>query len=80
MFSLRERGVAALAETNGQRRLSELSAVQVRQVIERHVADEGAANFVIASAAVQPSQEKKQLKERRKTNNDPVGIHLSVDP
>ena len=35
MFSLRERCVAALAETNGQRRLSELSAVQVRQVIER---------------------------------------------
>ena len=35
MYELRTRGVAALSAPNCQRRLSELSAVQVRNVIER---------------------------------------------
>jgi len=35
MYSLRERGAAALKEPDCQRRLAELSAAQVQQVVER---------------------------------------------
>jgi hypothetical protein len=38
MFSLRERGTAALAEPETQRRLAELSSAQVRDVIARLIA------------------------------------------
>jgi hypothetical protein len=31
--------------------------VEVREVIDGHVADEGAANFIVARAAVQPAEE-----------------------
>jgi hypothetical protein len=36
--------------------------VEVREVIDGHVANEGAANFVVSRAAVQPAQEEKELK------------------
>lgn len=35
MFSLRERGIAALAEPDTERRLSELSPAQIEQCMER---------------------------------------------
>src|SRR5271165_6938546 len=37
------------------------SAVDVREVVEGYVADEGAVDFVIAHAAVQPAQEEDEL-------------------
>jgi hypothetical protein len=39
--------------------------VNVRQVIRRHVAHEGARNFVIAHAAVQPVQKEDELRHDR---------------
>jgi hypothetical protein len=38
------------------------AVVQMWKVVEGHVADEGASNFVVAGAAVQPAQKDKQLK------------------
>jgi hypothetical protein len=38
--------------------------VEVREVIDGHVADEGAANFVVACAAMQPAQEDAELNDR----------------
>jgi len=35
--------------------------IEVREVIDGHVADEGDANFVVAGAPVQPAKEEKQL-------------------
>src|SRR5580698_7007032 len=68
-----------------RRRLLELDAelagdfakgvVEVREVVDGHVANEGAANFVVARAAVQPAQEEKELKARREDNGDPVRVH-----
>jgi len=49
--------------------------IQVREMIDGHVANEGAANFVVARAPVQPAEEEKELKTCRETDNDPVGIH-----
>jgi hypothetical protein len=49
--------------------------IEVREVIDGHVANEGAANFVVAGAAMQPAKKEEQLKARGKANDDPVGIH-----
>ncbi len=35
------------------------TVVEMRKVIESHVANEGAANFIVACAAVQPSNKEK---------------------
>jgi len=52
--------------------------VKVREVIDGHVANEGAANFVVASAAVEPTKKEEQLEERGKANDYPVGIHRGL--
>jgi hypothetical protein len=52
--------------------------IEVREVIDGHVTDESAANFVVARAAVQPAKEEEQLQARRETDDDPVGIHKSL--
>jgi hypothetical protein len=52
--------------------------VEVREVVDGHVANEGAANFVVAGAAVQPAKKEVQLEARGKANDDPVGIHRGV--
>jgi hypothetical protein len=49
--------------------------VEVREVIDGHVTNEGSANFVVARAAVQPAEEEKHLQERGEGDDDPVGIH-----
>ena len=49
--------------------------IEVRKVIDGHIANKGAANFIVASAAVQPAKKEEQLKARGKANDDPVGIH-----
>ena len=49
--------------------------VEVGEVVDGHVANEGAANFVIARASVQPAEEEKHLQERGESDDDPVGIH-----
>ena len=49
--------------------------IEVREVVDGHVANEGAANFVVAGAAVQPAEEEEQLEARGEADDDPVGIH-----
>jgi hypothetical protein len=49
--------------------------VEVREVVDGHVTNEGSANFVVARAAVQPAEEEKHLQERGEGDDDPVGIH-----
>jgi hypothetical protein len=51
--------------------------IEVRKVIDGHVANESTADFVVACAAMQPAKKKEQLQARGKTNHDPVGIHRS---
>src|ERR1700722_18780203 len=36
--------------------------IEVREMIDGHVSNEGAANFVVTGAAVQPAEEEDQLK------------------
>ena len=50
--------------------------VNVRKVIEGHVANEGAANFVVAGAAVQPAEKDEKLKARGNADDDPIRIHV----
>jgi hypothetical protein len=49
--------------------------VEVREMVNSHVADEGAANFIVTGAAVQPAEKKVKLETRWETNDDPVEIH-----
>jgi hypothetical protein len=49
--------------------------VKMWQMVESHVPDEGAANFVIACAAMQPAEENKKLNASREGDDNPVGIH-----
>ena len=49
--------------------------VEVWQVIDGHVADKGAANFVIAGAAVQPADEEEELNTRGECDDDPGDVH-----
>jgi hypothetical protein len=52
--------------------------IEVGKMIDGHVADEGAANFVVACAAVQPTKKEKHLEARGETDHDPVGVHRSL--
>jgi hypothetical protein len=52
--------------------------IEMREVIDGHVANEGAADFVVAGAAVQPAKKKEHLEARGETNHDPVGIHKNL--
>ena len=49
--------------------------VKMRKVVDGHVADERAANFIITSAAMQPTEKDEELDDRSETNYDPVGVH-----
>jgi len=51
--------------------------IDMREVVECHVANEGAANLIVARAAVQPTEKKEQLNARGDTGNDPIGVHGS---
>jgi hypothetical protein len=52
--------------------------VEVREMIQGHVANEGAADFVVAGAAMKPANEHGELRERGKGDNDPVRVHEGV--
>jgi hypothetical protein len=52
--------------------------IQVRKVVDGHIADKRAANFIIARAAMQPSEENRELDEARESDDDPVGIHSGL--
>jgi hypothetical protein len=52
--------------------------IEVRKMIDGHIANESPANFVVAGTAVQPAKEEKQLEARGETNHDPIGIHRSL--
>ena len=49
--------------------------IEVREVVDGHVANEGAANFVVARAAMQPAEEEEKLEARGEGDDDPVGVH-----
>jgi hypothetical protein len=44
-------------------------------MIDGHVADEGAAYFVVTRAAVQPPQKNEELDARSEAYDDPVWVH-----
>ena len=52
--------------------------VEMRKMIDGHVANEGAANFIVAGAAMQPAEEKEKLDARGKADHDPVGVHRGL--
>jgi hypothetical protein len=52
--------------------------VEMRKVVDGHVADKRAAHFIVAHTAMQPPQEEERLQARGKADDDPVGIHKSV--
>jgi hypothetical protein len=52
--------------------------IEVGEMIDGHVSHEGAANFIIAGAAVQPAKKEKHLEARREADHDPVGIHRGL--
>jgi len=51
--------------------------IEVRQMIDGHVAHEGAAYFVVTRATVQPPQKDEELDAGSKADNDPVWVHGS---
>ena len=53
--------------------------VEVRKVVDGHVSNERAANFIVTCSPVQPSKKEKTLNARGKSDDDPVGIHKSVE-
>jgi hypothetical protein len=52
--------------------------IEVRMVVDGHVAHEGAADFIVAHAAMQPTKKEETLHARGKTDDDPIGIHRFV--
>jgi len=50
------------------------AVVNVRQVIRRHIVDEGARDFVISNATVQPPQENCEVRGGSKDKRAPVRI------
>jgi len=49
--------------------------VEVWEVIDGHVADEGAANFVVTRAAMKPAKEDEELNAGGEGDDDPVWVH-----
>src|SRR3972149_11459483 len=49
--------------------------IDVRQMIDGHIADKGALDFLVAQAAMQPAQKHDQLREQGEGDDQPVGIH-----
>lgn len=49
--------------------------IDVRQMIESDVADEGAVDGGIAQAPMQPAEENTKLREKSKSKDQPIGIH-----
>lgn len=49
--------------------------IDMRQMIDGHVADEGALDIRIAQASMQPTQENAKLGEQREGHDQPIRIH-----
>src|SRR6266436_63126 len=52
--------------------------VKMGEMVDGHVSYKCAANFVVARAAMQPSEKHDKLDKRGETGDDPIGIHGSV--
>jgi hypothetical protein len=76
---------AIQVEETNRRRIIDLDAmmrgdapqnvIDVRQMIKSYVADEGAFNGGIAQTPMQPAEENTELREQRKGNDQPIGVH-----
>ena len=53
--------------------------IDVRQMIDRHVAHEGAVDFVVSRATMQPAQKNSELSDDCGRYDEPVGIHGSAN-
>jgi hypothetical protein len=53
--------------------------IDMRQMIDGYIADEGAFDGGIAQTPVQPTQENTELREQRKDNDHPIWVH-ECDP
>lgn len=49
--------------------------INVRKMVKGHVADESAFDGGIAKPSMKPSEKNTQLREQRKRNDQPIGIH-----
>jgi hypothetical protein len=49
--------------------------MEMWEMIQGHVAHEGAAHFIVSHAAVQPAEEDEELEAGGESDNDPGGIH-----
>jgi len=47
----------------------------VREMVEGHVVNKCALDGGIAKPSMQPAEENTQLREQRKCNDQPIGIH-----
>ena len=80
-------GLAVQLEEAHRRRVFEFDAVaggdavqgviDVRQMIERHVADEGAFDGGVAQAAMQPAKEDAELSNQGEGDDQPIRVHCS---
>jgi hypothetical protein len=51
--------------------------IKVREVMDSHIADKLAPDFVVAGAAMQPAKKDEELHKRGDADNEPVRIHKS---
>ena len=51
--------------------------IEMRKMVEGHVAHKGTPYFIIARTAMQPPEKEGELDKRGEANNDPIGIHGS---
>lgn len=49
--------------------------INVRKMVKGHVANKRAFDGGIAKPSMQPAEENTQLREQRKRNDQPIGIH-----
>ena len=49
--------------------------IDMREMIDGHVADEGAFDGGVAQTPMQPAKENTELRDERKGNDQPIRIH-----
>jgi len=49
--------------------------IDMREMIDGHVADEGALDGGVAQTPMQPAKENTELRDERKGNDQPIRIH-----
>ena len=52
--------------------------IEVRKMVDGHIAHKRASNFIVTHASVQPTDEEETLNARGEGDDDPIGIHGMV--